>query len=316
MSLTETTTVSLRSPDRFFVGGTWVKPSSSGGHRRHQRQYGGRHVPGGGGQGRRHGRRRRRRPRSLRSRSVAPPEPCQQRADYLRKIASALDERSLEVSGDLVGPDGRPALDGQGQWPPASESLSVLRGPGRRRSPSRNAHARQPAGMSGFWSGSRLASSAPSSPGTGRGSHRPQVAPALLAGCTVVLKSSPEAPGEGYVLAEIAEAIGLPPGRAERRHRRPGGLRAAGARPRVDKITFTGSTAAGRRIASTLRRAHRPRARSSSAGSRRPWSSTTRHRDGAPTRSPDRACMLTGQVCSSLTRIVVTQSGTTNWSRR
>ena len=68
--------------------------------------------------------------------------------------------------------------------------------------------------------------------------------------CTVVLKSSPEAPAEGYVVAEVAEAVGLPAGvinvvTADRevsellvRH------------PGVDKITFTGSTAAGRRIAS------------------------------------------------------------------
>ena len=40
-------------------------------------------------------------------------------------------------------------------------------------------------------------------------SHK--VAPALLAGCTVVLKSSPEAPAEGYVVAEVAESVGLPP---------------------------------------------------------------------------------------------------------
>ena len=39
-----------------------------------------------------------------------------------------------------------------------------------------------------------------------------KVAPALLAGCTVILKSSPEAPAEGYVVAEVAEAVGLPPG--------------------------------------------------------------------------------------------------------
>ena len=39
-----------------------------------------------------------------------------------------------------------------------------------------------------------------------------KLAPALLAGCTVVLKSSPEAPGEGYLMAEAAEAAGLPPG--------------------------------------------------------------------------------------------------------
>ncbi|MGH3299662.1 MAG: aldehyde dehydrogenase family protein [Trebonia sp.] len=39
-----------------------------------------------------------------------------------------------------------------------------------------------------------------------------KVAPALLAGCTVVLKNSPEAPGEGYLIAEAAEAVGLPAG--------------------------------------------------------------------------------------------------------
>ena len=39
-----------------------------------------------------------------------------------------------------------------------------------------------------------------------------KIAPALLAGCTVVLKASPEAPGEAYVVAEVAEAVGLPPG--------------------------------------------------------------------------------------------------------
>ena len=39
-----------------------------------------------------------------------------------------------------------------------------------------------------------------------------KIAPALIAGCTVILKASPEAPGEAYVMAEIAEAVGLPPG--------------------------------------------------------------------------------------------------------
>jgi aldehyde dehydrogenase (NAD+) len=39
-----------------------------------------------------------------------------------------------------------------------------------------------------------------------------KVAPALIAGCTVVLKTSPEAPGEGYLISEAAEAVGLPPG--------------------------------------------------------------------------------------------------------
>src|ERR1700727_2218436 len=77
-----------------------------------------------------------------------------------------------------------------------------------------------------------------------------KLAPALIAGCTVVLKTSPEAPGEGYVISEAAEAVGLPPGVlnvicADREV-----SEVLVRDPRVDKITFTGSTAAGRRIAS------------------------------------------------------------------
>jgi acyl-CoA reductase-like NAD-dependent aldehyde dehydrogenase len=74
-----------------------------------------------------------------------------------------------------------------------------------------------------------------------------KVAPALLAGCTVILKSSPEAPGEGYLIAEAAEAVGLPTGvlNVVTADREVSELLVRD--PRVDKITFTGSTAAGRR---------------------------------------------------------------------
>src|SRR6185312_2843850 len=79
-------------------------------------------------------------------------------------------------------------------------------------------------------------------------SHK--IGPALLAGCSVVLKLSPEAPGEGYLVAEAAEQIGLPPGvfNVVTADREVSELLVRD--PRVDKITFTGSTAAGRRIAS------------------------------------------------------------------
>ena len=80
-----------------------------------------------------------------------------------------------------------------------------------------------------------------------------KIAPALLAGCTVILKASPEAPGEAYVMAEVAEAVGLPPGvlNVVTADREVSELLVRD--PRVDKITFTGSTAAGRRIAVHLR---------------------------------------------------------------
>ena len=55
-----------------------------------------------------------------------------------------------------------------------------------------------------------------------------KVAPALLAGCTVILKSSPEAPGEGYLIAEAGRGGRAAAGGAQRGDRGPGGLRAAG----------------------------------------------------------------------------------------
>jgi aldehyde dehydrogenase (NAD+) len=76
-----------------------------------------------------------------------------------------------------------------------------------------------------------------------------KVAPALAAGCTVVLKPSEVAPFNAFVLAEVIEAAGLPKGvfnlvtgtgaqAGEALVRHPG----------VDMISFTGSTRAGKRI--------------------------------------------------------------------
>src|SRR6202021_983541 len=76
-----------------------------------------------------------------------------------------------------------------------------------------------------------------------------KIAPALLAGCTVVLKSAPEAPVAAYLLAEVAAEPGLPAGvlkifTAEREV-----CAEMGRHPGIDKVSFTGSTAAGKRIA-------------------------------------------------------------------
>ncbi|MGA8426970.1 MAG: aldehyde dehydrogenase family protein [Candidatus Dormiibacterota bacterium] len=76
-----------------------------------------------------------------------------------------------------------------------------------------------------------------------------KVAPALAAGCTVVLKASEVAPLTAFTLAEIAAAAGLPAGVLNV-------ISGTGAtageglvlHPLVDMISFTGSTRAGRRI--------------------------------------------------------------------
>jgi aldehyde dehydrogenase (NAD+) len=77
-----------------------------------------------------------------------------------------------------------------------------------------------------------------------------KVAAALAAGCTVVHKPSEVAPLSAYLLAEIVRDAGLPPGVY---NVVPGLGPVAGealaAHPDVDMISFTGSTRAGRRVA-------------------------------------------------------------------
>ncbi|MFV0643899.1 MAG: aldehyde dehydrogenase family protein, partial [Sphingomonadaceae bacterium] len=75
-----------------------------------------------------------------------------------------------------------------------------------------------------------------------------KLAAALLAGCTIVTKPSPETPFDALILAECAEKAGLPAGVF---NVVPAGREAGDALirdPRVDKVSFTGSTDAGRHI--------------------------------------------------------------------
>lgn len=131
-------------------------------------------------------------------------------------------------------------------------------------------------------------------------------APALLAGCTIVVKSSPEAPGSALVLAEICEEIGLPAGvfnvvtadreASERLVRHPG----------IDKISFTGSTSVGRRIASLC--GERIARCTLELGGKSPAVILDDYDIGKASQSiAGYATLLTGQVCSSLTRIIVTK---------
>ncbi|MFD9906930.1 aldehyde dehydrogenase [Streptomyces sp. NPDC059063] len=75
-----------------------------------------------------------------------------------------------------------------------------------------------------------------------------KLAPALLAGCPVILKTSPETPLDAYILAELAVEAGLPEGvlsivSADREV-----SEYLVGHPGVDKVSFTGSVAAGKRV--------------------------------------------------------------------
>jgi acyl-CoA reductase-like NAD-dependent aldehyde dehydrogenase len=127
--------------------------------------------------------------------------------------------------------------------------------------------------------------------------------PALAAGCTIVLKPSPETVLDAFLFAEAVADAGIPPGVI---NIVPGG-REVGAylvqHPDVDKVAFTGSTAAGRRIAETCGRLLRPVTLELAAS--RPRSSST-----TPTLTwPRSATTCSRPLCSTTGRPATSAPG-------
>jgi aldehyde dehydrogenase (NAD+) len=75
-----------------------------------------------------------------------------------------------------------------------------------------------------------------------------KAAPALAAGCTVILKAPNQDPLSCHLLAEVAEESGLPPGVLNVLVADVPASEHLVSHPGVDKVSFTGSTAVGRRI--------------------------------------------------------------------
>lgn len=131
-----------------------------------------------------------------------------------------------------------------------------------------------------------------------------KLAPALLAGCTVVIKPSPEAPVAAYILAEIAEAIGLPPGvinvvTADRQ-----AAEALVRNPGIDKISFTGSSAVGRHIASIC--GERLARYTLELGGKSPALVLDDYDIETAAESISQSTrVMAGQVCAALTRVIV-----------
>ncbi|HEY1990620.1 MAG TPA: aldehyde dehydrogenase family protein [Acidimicrobiales bacterium] len=132
-----------------------------------------------------------------------------------------------------------------------------------------------------------------------------KVAPALAAGCTVVLKPSEVAPLNAFVLAEIFEQVGLPAGVFNL----VSGVgpvvgEAIAAHPDVDMVSFTGSTRAGKRV-SELASASVKRVALELGGK----SANVILDDADLAKAvPDgvQKCFLnSGQTCSALTRMLV-----------
>ena len=132
-----------------------------------------------------------------------------------------------------------------------------------------------------------------------------KVAPALAAGCTVVLKPSEVTPLNAFALAEVIAAAGLPPGVFNLvTGTGPVVGEAVAAHPEVDMVSFTGSTRAGRRVSELAAAAVKPVAME--LGGKSP---NVILDDAELERAvPDGVakCFLnSGQTCSALTRMLV-----------
>jgi len=75
-----------------------------------------------------------------------------------------------------------------------------------------------------------------------------KLGPALAAGCSMVLKASPETALDAYLLAEALEEAQLPPGVVNVVAAGPEPSEYLVRHPGVDKVSFTGSTATGGRV--------------------------------------------------------------------
>ncbi|WP_407666138.1 aldehyde dehydrogenase [Mycolicibacterium alvei] len=134
-----------------------------------------------------------------------------------------------------------------------------------------------------------------------------KLGPALAAGCTVVLKPSPDAPLTFGVLMEAIEEAGIPDGVVNVVNGGAATGELLTEHPDVDKISFTGSTAVGARIAA-------------SCGSRIRRCSTELGGKSAAIVLPDAPLEKTvaglvggvmgnnGQLCAALTRILLPRS--------
>jgi acyl-CoA reductase-like NAD-dependent aldehyde dehydrogenase len=135
-----------------------------------------------------------------------------------------------------------------------------------------------------------------------------KVAPALAAGCTVVLKPSQVAPLNAALLADVIDEVGLPAGVFNLVTGRGSVIgEALALHPDVDAISFTGSTAAGRRVseaaAGTIKRV------ALELGGKSPnILLEDADFERAVADGVSKCFLNSGQTCSALTRMLVPRS--------
>ncbi len=132
-----------------------------------------------------------------------------------------------------------------------------------------------------------------------------KVAPALAAGCTVVLKPSEVAPLNAFLLADVIHEVGLPSGVFNLvSGTGPVVGEALAAHPEVDMISFTGSTLAGRRV-SEVASATLKRVALELGGKSANVILEDADLEKAVSTGVTMCFLNSGQTCSALTRMVV-----------
>ncbi len=171
--------------------------------------------------------------------------PREERAQWLEKIAAALKDRSEQIAKTIASEVGSPisiATAIQAGLPVnvTSSYANLLREAKLEHEIGNSLVVREPAGVVGAitpWNYPLHQIMA-------------KVAPALAAGCTVVLKPSEVAPLNAMLLAEACIAIGLPAGVLNIiTGYGPVVGEAIATHPLVDMVSFTGSVRAGKRVA-------------------------------------------------------------------
>jgi len=135
-----------------------------------------------------------------------------------------------------------------------------------------------------------------------------KVAPAIAAGCTMVVKAASQTPSHLFIFAEICDAVGLPPGVFNMIH---GSGREIGAalssHPDVDMVTFTGSTSAGIQVSNMA--APDVKRVCLELGGKSPFIITEEaDLDAAIDFGVSDVMVNTGQTCNALTRMIVHES--------
>ncbi|QLY30884.1 aldehyde dehydrogenase [Nocardia huaxiensis] len=177
-----------------------------------------------------------------------PSTPPEERAEVLTRVSQLLDQKVGDLVTALSAEMGAPALAANTlNYFPAKATLDFFAGLGK----------------SFPWTETRTGMF-----GTSRVSREPvgvvaaviawnvplflainKLAPALLAGCTVVLKPAPLTPLSANIVAELFAEAGLPEGVLSVLPADAEVSEYLISHPDVDKVTFTGSTAVGRKIA-------------------------------------------------------------------